>query len=233
MALPKLTTPTYELDLPSTGEKIKYRPFLVKEQKLLMMAEESKEEKQISQTIQQLIGTCTFGKVDAIVSPIFDVEYVFLQLRMRSVGANIELNITCPDDKKTQVPVKINLEDVNVQMDLNHSNKLNISDKIKMIMKYPVLGDVAKASGSESTQVFDILHQCVHEVHDGDTIYHRVDMSDSDLTEFVDSFTGSQFEMVTEFFETMPKLRHIVDITNPKTKVKSEVIIEGLESFLV
>jgi len=233
MALPKLTAPTYELDLPSTGEKIKYRPFLVKEQKLLMMAEESKEEKQISQTIQQLIGTCTFGKVDAIVSPIFDVEYVFLQLRMRSVGEIVNIKVICPDDKKTQVPVKINLEDVNVQMDLNHSNKLNISDKIKMIMKYPVLGDVAKASGSESTQVFDILHQCVHEVHDGDTIYHRVDMSDSDLTEFVDSFTGSQFEMVTEFFETMPKLRHIVDITNPKTKVKSEVIIEGLESFLV
>ena len=233
MALPKLTTPTYELYLPSTGKKIKYRPFLVREQKLLMMAEESKEEKQIAETIQQLINACTFGKVDAIVSPIFDVEYVFLQLRMRSVGAKIEINITCPDDKKTQVPVKINLEDVNVQMDLNHSNKLNISDKIKMIMKYPVLGDVAKASGSESTQVFDILHQCVHEVHDGDTIYHRVDMSDSDLTEFVDSFTGSQFEMVTEFFETMPKLRHIVDITNPKTKVKSEVIIEGLESFLV
>ena len=233
MALPKLQNPTYETELPSSGEKIKYRPFLIKEQKLLLLAQENNNQEDTFRAIGQLITACTFDKIDAQKSPIFDIEYLFLRIRGKSVGEKVKVKVTCPDDKKTQVPVKINLEDVNVQMDLNHSNKLNISDKIKMIMKYPVLGDVAKASGSESTQVFDILHQCVHEVHDGDTIYHRVDMSDSDLTEFVDSFTGSQFEMVTEFFETMPKLRHIVDITNPKTKVKSEVIIEGLESFLV
>ena len=232
MALPKLQNPTYETELPSSGEKIKFRPFLIKEQKILMMAQESEDQKEVIEAMAQLINACTFGKIDAITTPLFDVEYLFLKIRGKSVGEKVTLMITCPDDNETKVPVKLDLKDIDVQMTVGHTNELNISDKIKMIMKYPVLGDVAKASGSESTQVFDILHQCIHEVHDGDTIYHRVDMTDSDLTEFVDSFTGSQFEMVTQFFETMPKLRHAVNVINPKTKVKSEVVIEGLESFL-
>tara|TARA_B110000285_G_scaffold192331_1_gene220651 strand:- start:342 stop:1040 length:699 start_codon:yes stop_codon:yes gene_type:complete len=232
MALPKLTTPTYELDLPSTGEKIKYRPFLVKEQKLLMMAEESKEEKQISQTIQQLIGTCTFGKVDAIVSPIFDVEYVFLQLRMRSVGAKIEINITCPDDKKTQVPVKINLEDVNVLNDEKHTNIVQVTNRIKMVMKYPHLVDM-EAMKNTTENMFNLLMKCVTEVHDGDTIHNRADINDKELTEFIDSFNTKQLENLMKFFETMPKVRHIVNVTNPKTKVVSEVILEGMDTFLV
>ena len=136
MALPKLTTPTYELELPSTGQKIKYRPFLVKEQKLLMMAQESEDENEIAETIQRLISSCTFGKVDAIVSPIFDVEYVFLQLRIRSVGAKIEMNVTCPDDETTEVPVSINLEEVNVLNDEKHTNIVDVTDTIKMVMKY-------------------------------------------------------------------------------------------------
>ena len=232
MALPKLTTPTYELDLPSTGEKIKYRPFLVKEQKLLMMAEESKEGKQISETIQQLIGTCTFGKVDAIVSPIFDVEYVFLQLRMRSVGANIKLNITCPDDNKTQVPVKINLEDVNVLNDEKHTNIVQVTNRIKMVMKYPQLVDMESMKNT-TQNIFNLLMKCVTEVHDGDTIHNRADINDKELTEFIDSFNTKQLENLMKFFETMPKLRHIVNVTNPKTKVVSEVILEGMDTFLV
>jgi hypothetical protein len=232
MALPKLTTPTYELDLPSTGEKIKYRPFLVKEQKLLMMAEESKEGKQISETIQQLIGTCTFGKVDAIVSPIFDVEYVFLQLRMRSVGANIKLNITCPDDNKTQVPVKINLEDVNVLNDEKHTNIVQVTNRIKMVMKYPQLVDMESMKNT-TQNIFNLLMKCVTEVHDGDTIHNRADINDKELTEFIDSFNTKQLENLMKFFETMPKVRHIVNVTNPKTKVVSEVILEGMDTFLV
>jgi hypothetical protein len=233
MALPKLQNPTYETELPSSGEKIKFRPFLIKEQKILMMAQESEDQKEVIEAMAQLINACTFGKIDAITTPLFDVEYLFLKIRGKSVGDKVKLNVLCPDDKKTKVPVTVNLKDINIQVDANHTNELKISKDIKMIMKYPVLGDVAAAGdGSETNQIFDIMNQCVHEVHDGDTIYHKVDMSDSDLTEFVDSFTGGQFEMVTQFFETMPKLRHAVNVINPKTKVKSEVVIEGLESFL-
>ena len=233
MALPKLDSPTYETKLPSTNEDIKYRPFLVKEQKLLMMAQESKDQKEIVQSMVQLINSCTFGKIDATNSPVFDVEYLFLKIRSKSVGEKVKITVTCPDDKETKVPVELNLDEINIQMDMNHTNKLKISDKIEMIMKYPKLGDVMEAKGEDTAAIFEILTKCVHEVHDGDTIYHRVDMSDTDLTEFVDSFTGTQFEMVTGFFDTMPKLRHVVNVTNPKTKVKSEVVIEGLDSFLV
>jgi len=233
MALPKLDSPTYETELPSTGEKIKYRPFLVKEQKLLLMAQESSNQDEIMTSISQLIDACTFDKIDANSSPVFDIEYLFLKIRSKSVGEKVKITITCPDDGKTKVPVEINLEDINIQMDVGHTNELKISDKIKMVMKYPVLSDISKATGTETDKIFDILNQCVHEVHDGDKIYNKVDITDEDLSEFVNSFTGNQFEMVTEFFNTMPKLRHVVNVTNPKTKVKSEVVIEGLDSFLV
>jgi len=233
MALPKLDSPTYETELPSTGKKTKYRPFLVKEQKLLLMAQESSNQDEIMTSISQLIDACTFDKIDANSSPVFDIEYLFLKIRSKSVGEKVKITITCPDDGKTKVPVEINLEDINIQMDVGHTNELKISDKIKMVMKYPVLSDVSKATGTETDKIFDILNQCVHEVHDGDKIYNKVDITDEDLSEFVNSFTGNQFEMVTEFFNTMPKLRHVVNVTNPKTKVKSEVVIEGLDSFLV
>ena len=231
MALPKLTTPTYELDLPSTGEKIKFRPFLVKEQKLLMMAEESRDEKQISEMIQQLIGSCTFGKVDAIVSPIFDVEYVFLQLRIRSVGAKIEMNVTCPDDETTEIPVSINLEEVNVLNDEKHTNIVDVTDTIKMVMKYPQLSDMQSMKNT-TENIFKLLMQCITEVRDGDTIHNRADISDKELAEFVDSFNTNQLQSLMRFFETMPKVRHIINVTNPNTKVTSEVVLEGMDSFL-
>jgi len=231
MALPKLTTPTYELDLPSTGEKIKYRPFLVKEQKLLMMAQESRDEKQISEMIQQLIGSCTFGKVDAIVSPIFDVEYVFLQLRIRSVGAKIEMNVTCPDDETTEIPVSINLEEVNVLNDEKHTNIVDVTDTIKMVMKYPQLSDMQSMKNT-TENIFKLLMQCITEVRDGDTIHNRADISDKELAEFVDSFNTNQLQSLMRFFETMPKVRHIINVTNPNTKVTSEVVLEGMDSFL-
>ena len=232
MALPKLTTPTYELDLPSTGEKIKYRPFLVKEQKLLMMAQESRDEKQISEMIQQLIGSCTFGKVDAIVSPIFDIEYVFLQLRMRSVGAKVKLNVICPDDEKTEAPVEINLEDVNVLNDEKHTNIVNVTNTVKMVMGYPRLADI-KAMKNTTDNIFQLLMKCIVEVHDGDTIHNRADVSDKELAEFVDSFNTEQLQSLMQFFETMPKIRHVINVTNPNTKVTSEMTLEGMETFLV
>jgi hypothetical protein len=234
MALPKLETPIYETELPSTGKKIKYRPFLVKEQKLLLIAQESKDTKETMQSMTQLIDSCTFNKINTLTSPLFDIEYLFLRIREKSVGSKITIMITCPDDNETKVPVKMDLKNVNVQMTAGHTNEIKISKDIKIIMKYPLLSDIAKVEieGSDNS-VFSILQQCVHEIHHGDTIYHKVDMTDKDLEEFIDSFSTQQFELVTEFFETMPKLRHIVNVTNPNTKVKSEVVIEGLDSFLV
>jgi len=232
MALPKLDSPTYETELPSTGEKIKYRPFLVKEQKLLLLAQESNKTKETYLSMSNLLKSCTFDKIDIDSSPIFDVEYLFLKIRSKSVGEKVTLMITCPDDNETKVPVKLDLKDIDVQMTVGHTNELNISDKIKMVMKYPVLGDVTRATGSESNKVFEIMNTCIYEVHDGDTIYHRVDMSEKDIVDFIDSFSTQQFELVTDFFTTMPKLRHVINVTNPKTKIKNEVVIEGLESFL-
>ena len=233
MALPKLETPTYELQLPSTGGKIKYRPFLVKEQKLLMMAQESNNSQQIIDTISKLVTTCTFEKINATKSPVFDVEYLFLQIRGKSVGENVEIRVTCPDDKKTQVPVKLNLSDVSVQMTNDHSNVVNITDNIKMHLRYPLLSDISITENKSDTEtVFELLNTCVHQLHYGDEIYHRSDISDKDITEFIDQLTAGQFEKVIEFFNSMPKLRHVVSVTNPKTKKKSEVVLEGLQSFL-
>ena len=197
-----------------------------------MMAEESKNDKQIAETIQQLIGSCTYGKIDALVSPIFDIEYVFLQLRMRSVGANIEVNITCPDDEKTEVPIKINLEDVKVLNDEKHTNIVQITDKIKMIMGYPQLIDMQSMKNT-TENMFNLLTKCVIEIHDGDTIHNKADISDKELGEFMDSFNTEQLANVMEFFDTMPKVRHIINVTNPKTKVVSEVVLEGMDNFLV
>ena len=233
MALPKLDSPTYETELPSTGKKIKYRPFLVKEQKILMMAQESDKQDEMMASIGQLINTCTFGEIDAPNSPIFDIEYIFLKIRGKSVGEKVKIMVTCPDDGKTKVPVNVNLEDINVQMTIGHTNELKISDNIKMVMKYPVLSDVANNTKNNPTeQVFNIMEQCVHEVHDGDKIYSKVDITNKDIQDFVDSFNTEQFKTVTEFFESMPKLRHVVNVTNPNTKVKNEITIEGLDSFL-
>jgi len=232
MALPKLTTPTYELYLPSTGKKIKYRPFLVREQKLLMMAEESKEEKQIAETIQQLINACTFGKVDAIVSPIFDVEYVFLQLRMRSVGEIVNITILCPDDEKTEANIKVNLKDVHVLNDEKHTNIVKVTDNIKMIMRYPQLMDMKNLKNT-TENLFALLESCILEVHDGDTIHNKTDITNKEMGEFIDSFSTNQLKNIMEFFDSMPKLRHVVSVTNPKTKVVSEIPLEGMDTFLV
>jgi len=235
MALPKLNTPQYELELPSTGGKIKFRPFLVKEQKLLMMAQESEKENEISDAISNIIYTCTDGVIDAKNSPLFDVEYVFLQLRAKSVGETAELKVKCPDDEKTYVNVKIRLDEVSVQMTDNHTNIIDITDDIKIIMKYPVLDDMKKVGNSkkEVDNVFGLVKSCIWEIHDGDTIHNKIDMTEKDIEEFIDNLNTKQFESLMDFFKTMPKLRHPIAVTNPKTKKTNEVILEGLDSFLV
>ena len=234
MALPQLKTPEYELVLPSTQEKIKYRPFLVREQKILMMAQESGEDTQMTNAMGDIVQNCTFGKVDPKSTPMFDVEYLFLRIRAKAVGETVEVRITCPDDGETSVVKKINIEDIGVQMSLEHSTEVDLGNDIKIIFRYPLLGDVVgmMSNATELDQVFHMLKNCVQEIHYGEDIYNKVDITDNELDTFIDQMSSDQFEKVTEFFNTMPKIRHVVDVTNPKTKVKSEVLLEGLESFL-
>ena len=235
MALPKLDTPTYKLTIPSTREEIEYRPFLVKEQKLLMMAQESEDERQVIDTVGKLVSSCTFEKIDSDNSPLFDIEYVFLKIRGKSVGEKIKLNLTCPDDEKTQVETEIDLEDVSVQMAADHTNEIQITDTVKMFLKYPILKNMKSVASddSQTKQVFEVLSQCIHEIHFGEQVFNRVDISKKDINEFIDQLTSGQFDKILDFFNTMPKLRHVIPVTNPKTKVESEVVVEGLASFLV
>ena len=234
MALPKLTTPEYTLTLPSTGEEIKYRAFLVKEQKLLMIANESEDEKQIVSAMTKLVSDCTFGKIDASVNPMFDIEYIFIHLRKRSVGSKVDLQITCPDDGETRVPVSIDLDDVGVQMSVEHSMDVELTDDIAIKFRYPLLKDVDTLPDNigDFERMLGLLYSCIETVTAGEEVHERIDMSNNEIEEFIESFTSEQLENVLKFFEDMPKLRHVVDVVNPKTKVKSEVVLEGIESFL-
>ena len=233
MALPKLDTPTYELEQPSTGEKIKYRPFLVKEQKTLMMAQESKDDKQVRDALASLISGCTFEAVDPFKIPIFDVEYLFLRIRGKSVGEKVDLNLLCPDDNETRVKKTINLEDIGVNMKVGHTNEIGITENIKVFMKYPTLSDVVDMGQdmNSSDDVFKMVKRCVNEIHEGEKVFSKIDISESELEEFVDSLTAEQFSGITNFFDTMPKVQHSIEITNPKTKKKGEIVVEGIQSF--
>ena len=232
MAQPILNNPVYTLELPSTGEEIEFRPFLVKEQKSLMIAEQSNNEKIINKTIVELIHNCTFEKIDAKKLPIFDVEMIFLKLRSKSVGETAEVIVTCPDDGETKVPVKVNLDEINVAITDEHTNEINITDDIKIVMRYPTLEDVKVRKTDDASIMFDMIHTSIDEVHNGDEIITRVDMTDKELTDFIDSMNTQQLESIMNFFNTMPKLRHVLEVENPKTKKKNEVLIEGLNNFL-
>ena len=232
MALPKLKTLTYELNLPSTGETIKYRPFLVKEQKNLMIAQESEDVKLIENAFASIISDCTFGEIDPYKMAMFDVEYVFLRLRGKSVGEKVKLNLLCPDDEKTRIDVDINLEDVDIQMHDDHTNIVKVTDNISVIMKYPCLADMQGFNTKGQVEsTFDMIKRCIHEIHDGEDVHARIDISEKELNEFIDSMSGEQFESLSDFFKTMPKLQHVVTVKNPKTKKKGEILIEGLQSF--
>jgi len=232
MGLPKLNSANYELSLPSTGATIKYRPFLVKEQKALMIAQESEDDKVIENTFAQIITDCVEDKVDPYKMPMFDIEYVFLKIRSKSVGEIAELRVTCPDDEETKVNVSIPLEEVDVQMKENHTNVITLTDDISVIMRYPCLGDMKGFNAlGETKSLFEMVKRCIHEVHDGEEIYRRVDMSEKDLEDFIDSMSSKNFESVGEFFSSMPKLSYDLEVVNPKTKVKSVIPIEGLQSF--
>ena len=233
MALPKLDTPKYQLTLPSTGEKIEYRPFLVKEQKIILMAQESQDENQILNAVGDLVNSCTFGIIDAKKSPTFDIEYIFLKIRSRSVGETTSINVVCPDDNKTQVPVKINLDEIELLTNKDHKTNIQLTDKFTLNFRYPLMSDLYGIDANDTTETsFALINKCVTSIHYGDEIYNRVDMTDAELNDFLEQMNSRQFAEVMDFFNGMPRLRHIIKVTNPKTKVQSEVVLEGLQSFL-
>ena len=232
MALPKLQSQVFECEQPSTGASIKYRPFLVKEQKVLMLAQESEDNKQMQNALANIISSCTFEKIDPFIVPMFDVEFLFLRIRGKSVGEKIQLNLLCPDDNETRVKTNLNLEDVGVNQKTGHTNIVNVTDKIKIIMRYPTLNDMVDLDMGENIDgVISMIKRCVDEIQDGETVHSRIDISESELDEFLESLSGSQFEELTSFFDTMPKVSHIIDVKNPKTKKEGEVVLEGLQSF--
>ena len=237
MPLPKIATPTYELELPSTGQSIKYRPFLVKEEKVLVIALESEDNKQITNAIKAVLKSCILTKGVKVESlPTFDIEYLFLNIRGKSVGEELEVNVICPDDGETTVPVVINLDEIEVQKDENHSNKIKIDDSIMMELKYPSLDQFIKNNfdfndKNAMDQSFELIASCIDKVYTEDEVWATADCTKKEVKEFLESMNSSQFKKIESFFDTMPKLSHTIKVTNPKTKVEGEVVLEGLASF--
>ena len=238
MTLPKISTPTYELVLPSTGKKIKYRPFLVREEKILVLALESQDMKQITSAIKSTLKECiqTRGvKVEEL--PTFDIEYIFLNIRGKSVGEAVDLVVTCPDDEKTTVPVKIYIDEIEVKKDKKHKNEIKLDSKLTLKMKYPSLDRFIQSNfdfGTDETtteQTFDIVASSIDMVYDEDEIWAASDCTKKELKEWVESLNSQQFKEIEEFFATMPKLSHTFTVINPTTEVESEVTLEGLSDF--
>jgi hypothetical protein len=237
MPLPKISTPTYELELPSSGQVIKYRPFLVREEKLLVLALESEDTKQITNAIKTVIKNCIETKGIKVESlPTFDIEYLFLNIRGKSVGEQIEVNILCPDDGETTVPVKILVDDIKVQKNSEHNKKIKLDDSIMMEMKYPSLDQFIKSNfdftaDNTMDQSFELIGSCIDKIFTEDEVWVASDVTKKELMEFLDQMNSVQFKEIEKFFETMPKLSHSIKVKNPKTEVESEVVLEGLSSF--
>jgi len=237
MPLPKIATPTYELELPSTVESIQFRPFLVKEEKVLVLALESEDTKQITTAIKAVIKSCVQTKgIKVETLPTFDIEFLFLNIRGKSVGENIEVNIICPDDETTEVPVNIDLDEIRVQKNDEHTRQIKIDDTLMMEMKYPSLDQFIKnnfdfENKNAMDQSFDLIASCVDKIYSEDDVWAADDCTKKELKDFLEQMNSSQFKSIETFFETMPKLSHKIKVTNPNTKVESEVVLEGLASF--
>ena len=237
MPLPTISTPTYELTLPSSNRKIKYRPFLVKEEKILILAMESQDTKQIARAVKDVISKCILSKgIKVERLSTFDIEYLFLNIRGKSVGEQIEVMVTCPDDEKTQVPMSINIDSIKVQRDDDHSIDIKLDDVYTLRMKYPSLTEFIKNNFSalEDMSVddtFDLIASCIDQVYSEEESWASEECTKKELTTFVESLNSNQFKKVEKFFETMPKLSHTVKVTNPNTNVESEIKIEGLQNF--
>ena len=240
MPLPKINTPTYELTLPSNRKKVKYRPFLVREEKILVLALESEDQKQITDAIIQIIGDCLITKnIDVTKLPTFDIEYLFLNVRSKSVGETVEVNVTCPDDGKTKVETSINIDDIKVVKDKNHKLIVQLDDKYSMKLKYPTLDqfiennfDFEMAEAKESVSAaMSMLSTCIDMIYDDQESWDASESTKEELDAFIDQLNTKQFQEVEQFFKTMPKLSHTLKVKNPQTGVESEVVLEGLASF--
>jgi len=236
MPLPKISTPTYELELPSTGKKIKYRPFLVREEKILVIAMESQDDKQISRAVKEVLSNCilTRGvKVDQLAT--FDIEYLFLNIRGKSVGETVDVLITCPDDDETQVPITIDLDDIGVIKSKEHNRDIKVDDTLTMRMKYPSLDQFIKANFNVTDvsveDTFELIAGCIEQVYSEEESWTAADCSKKELFDFLDQLSSKQFQEIEQFFETMPKLSHTVKVKNPNTGVTNDIVLEGLTSF--
>ena len=236
MALPKLNTPTYELEVPSTDEKIKYRPFLVKEEKILMIAMESKDNAQIIQAVKDIVTSCTFEKVNVSTMPMFDMEFIFLNIRAKSVGEVSKIKVLCPDDKTTYANVELDLTEVAVQVGDDHTNKIELTDEMGMILQYPTLDSFTDSTTViNASNMLDVIASCVSQIYDkkGEDVYDAKDSTKQEIVDFLESLNSKQFLEIQKFFDTMPKLTHTVNIENPETKVKSDITLTGLNDFFV
>ena len=237
MPLPTISTPTYELTLPSSDKKIKYRPFLVKEEKILILAMESEDTKQIASSIKNVISKCILSrgiKVEKLST--FDIEYLFLNIRGKSVGEHIEVMVTCPDDGKTQVPMSINIDSIKVQKNDEHDKDIKLDDTYTLRMKYPSLSEFTKTNFGSMNEMkvddtFELIASCIDQVYSEEESWSHQECTKKELSDFIESLNSNQFKLVEKFFETMPKLSHTVKVTNPNTKVESEIKLEGLQSF--
>ena len=237
MPLPKIATPTYELELPSTGKTVTYRPFLVKEEKLLVLALESEDTKQITTAIKAVLKSCVQTKgIKVEQLPTFDIEFLFLNIRGKSVGEVLEVNVICPDDEETQVKVDINLDDIQIEKSEDHNNQIKLDDELMMEMKYPSLDEFIKnnfdfKNENVMDQSFQLIASCIDKIYNEEEVWATADCTKKEVNEFLEQMNSIQFKEIETFFETMPKLSHTISVTNPKTKVKSDVVLEGLASF--
>lgn len=237
MPLPKIATPTYELEIPSLKKTVKYRPFLVKEEKILIIAMESEDPKQIAEALKSVIGNCILTRGIKIEQlSIFDIEYLFLNIRGKSVGEEVDVLLTCPDDGTTQVPVSINLDEIDVIIKPEHSRDIKLDDTLTLRMKYPSMQEFVNTNfvGNNETNVddtFNMIISCIEQIYNEEESWSASDVTKKELNEFIEQLTSSQFKEVEKFFETMPKLSHTVKIKNPNTGVESDIVLEGLTSF--
>jgi hypothetical protein len=238
MPLPKISTPTFELELPSNGKKIKYRPFLVREEKILIMALESEDMKQISSAIVQILSDCILTKTVKVQElSTFDIEYLFLNVRAKSVGESVEVNITCPDDEETTVQMEIDIDSIKVQKNPAHTDIIKLDDVLSMKLKYPSLDQFVENNFEVNENETDVdkslsmITSCIDIIYDAEDSWNASDSSKKELDEFIEQLNTKQFKEIEKFFTTMPKLSHTVMVKNPKTGVESEVVLEGLASF--
>ena len=237
MPLPSISTPTYGLEIPSLKKEIKYRPFLVKEEKILIIAMESEDNKQIANAVKTVISNCILTKgikVEELAT--FDIEYLFLNIRGKSVGEEIEVNLICPDDGETNVPVNIDIDSIKVQKNDEHTKQIKVDSNVMMEMKYPSLDQFIKTnfdfnSNNAMDQSFDLIASCIDKIYTEDEVWSSADVTKKEISDFLESMNSSQFKDIEKFFETMPKLSHTIKVTNPVTQVESEVVLEGLASF--